>query len=42
VRGRDRYGHFQPEPEFSGEFAPEAAAFQQEAEHLKHEIYDRA
>ncbi len=42
LRGRDRYGHFQPEPDFSGDFAPEAVAFQQEAERLKHAIYDRA
>jgi ectoine hydroxylase-related dioxygenase (phytanoyl-CoA dioxygenase family) len=42
VRGIDRYGHFQPEPEFSADFAPEAVAFQQDADRLKHEIYDRA
>ncbi len=42
LRGIDRYGHFRPEPEFLGEFAPEALAFQREAERLKHEIYDRA
>jgi hypothetical protein len=42
LRGLDRYGHFQPEPDFSGDFAPEAVAFQREAERLKHAIYDRA
>ena len=42
VRGRDRYGHFRPEPEWEGDFAPEALAFQKEAEDLKHAVYDRA
>ena len=42
VRGADRYGHFQPEPDFTGDFALEAVAFQQQAERLKHKIYDSA
>lgn len=42
VRGEDRYGHFQPEPAFAGDFQPEAVAFQHAAEALKHEIYDTA
>lgn len=42
VRGEDRYGHFQPEPAFAGDFLPEAVAFQRAAEALKHEVYDTA
>ena len=42
VRGADRYGHFRPEPEFAGDFAPAALAFQQEVERLKHEVYETA
>ncbi len=42
VRGRDRYGHFRPEPEWAGDFAPVTLAFQKEAEDLKHAVYDRA
>ncbi len=42
VRGRDRYGHFRPEPAWAGDFAPEAMAFQNQVEDLKHAIYDRA
>ena len=42
VRGRDRYGHFRPEPEWTGDFAPEALAFQKEVEDRKHAVYDRA
>jgi ectoine hydroxylase-related dioxygenase (phytanoyl-CoA dioxygenase family) len=42
VRGEDRYGHFRPEPEWTGDFAPEAVAFQKQAQDLKHAVYDGA
>ena len=40
MRGRDRHGHFRPEPACTADFAPEALAFQREIERLKHEVYD--
>ncbi len=42
VRGRDRYGHFRPEPAWASDFAPEALAFQKQVEELKHAVYDDA
>lgn len=42
VRGVDRFGHFRPEPICARDFAPEAVAFQQQAERRKHAVYDTA
>ena len=40
VRGRDRYGHFRPEPPCKRDFDPANVEFQAEAQRLKHELYD--
>ncbi len=42
VRGQDRYGHFAAEPAFTHDYDPALIAWQQEAERLKHEVYDTA
>ncbi len=40
VRGEDRYGHFVSEPAFTVDFDPALIAYREEAERLKHEVYD--
>jgi hypothetical protein len=42
VRGEDRYGHFVREPDFTTDFDPALIAYREEAERLKHEVYDSA
>ncbi len=42
IRGRDDYGHFQPEPVCESDFAPANIAFQLASERKKREVYDTA
>lgn len=42
LRGQDRYGHFVKEPVFARDFDPGLIAHREEAERLKHAVYDSA
>jgi hypothetical protein len=42
VRGRDDYGHFEPEPVFEWDYDPAMIAYREELERRKHAVYDAA
>ena len=42
LRGEDRCGHFAAEPAFTRDYDPALIAWRQEAERLKHAVYDTA